>query len=124
MEIVNATVEKNVDTLWTNINNPLSRKMLWLSYKEWFIGTWKSSDGEYYFCFDDDENVNCNLPSDDFPSTYYHIDSEGMYYLYDKDDNTEPPATRKDIFKIQIINKTQVEVYSYKNQSTYILYKN
>lgn len=115
----------DTSVMWKYVDKvPLSKKMLWEFRATWFYyNVWKTSDGIKDFYIDKEGGAYYNIPCFDIPNTYYAMDHNGTFYLYDKDDYSLNPTTRRDMFKFEIINKSQVKVYCYKNGSSYILYK-
>lgn len=119
--------QENCDlgVMWKYIDKaPMTKKMIWVLYRSWFGNRmWKTSDGTKYFSIDKDGYSSYNLPGFDAPDTYFDIDYNGIYYIYDKDDNALNPTTRRDMYRFEIVNLAQVNVYCYKNSSRYTLYR-
>ncbi|MBO4901488.1 MAG: TIR domain-containing protein [Lachnospiraceae bacterium] len=107
--------------------NKMASVIAWCNFNDWMPGIWKTSDGKKYFEYKKDGSTTYNIPYVDLPNSYYAISTEGVYYLYGKDGarimHTENAVDRKDVFKFTIINKRQMEVYCYKDKSSYLLYK-
>ena len=86
--------------------------------ERYLIGTWKTSDGKYYFRMNADGNTNYSLPWLALSNSHYDI-KDGIYYLYRESDT----STRKNVFKFTVVDETTMKVYCYKDGSTYTLYK-
>lgn len=101
--------------------NKMASVIAWSQYTKWIVGSWKTSDGKKYFEIKKNNNdsgytSNYNLPWFDLPNSTFEIDSSGIYYL-------SSGSTRKDLFRFSIKSKNQLEVFCYKDSSTYNIYK-
>ncbi|WP_031547352.1 TIR domain-containing protein [Oribacterium sp. FC2011] len=134
-EIIRASLyEYRIDAILERAStNKLASIIAWRDYANWFVGEWKTSDKKYYFTLVDvqgDKNgdgytyrTSYNLPYFDAPNTVFDIDLNGVYYLHDEKDTTDPPVSRKDMYKFDIISKDQLTVYCYKDNNTYTIYR-
>ncbi len=121
------TDEGNSSLFGVCSSNILAKRILWMRYRDWFVDNWKTADGtknfKLYIESDGTIYSQYTIPWFDTTSTYFEIDSDGTYYVHDTKDETYPYVTRRDMFKFEIISKTQVKVYCCKDGSTYMLYK-
>ena len=82
---------------------------------KFLTGTWKSSDGKYYFTMKSDGNTTYNLPWFDY-GEYYQIEN-GDYLLYSEKD----PENTRTLFSFEIVNKDTINIYCYKDYTSYRL---
>lgn len=82
---------------------------------EFLTGNWKTKDRSYYFEINSDGQSGYNLPWQ-YSGSYYYIDN-GTYSV----GNTKSAAKKE--FKFTIVDWNTIEVYCYKNKSTYTLYR-
>lgn len=85
--------------------------------KQFLRGTWRTSNGSYYFTISDDFSSSYNLPFTYNNYDYYKIEN-GTYIKYNKDGGSEQPQ-----FQFTLITPDCMEVYCYKNGLTYTLYR-
>lgn len=93
-------------------------------------GTWKTSNGNYYFYVEKQDDggyqSNSNLPSNTTDNSYYDI-KNGVYFLYSQ----EVPYYKIDsgnyekvnVFRFSIIDADTITIYCFKDGSTYTLYR-
>lgn len=80
--------------------------------KEFLRGYWE--DGSiFYFEIDEDSYLNTNIPADDFESVW-DIEN-GILGFYDE------YGLSKKVYKIKILSPNSIDIYSYKDNNTYIL---
>ena len=85
-------------------------------YTETYLtGTWRTSDGKYYFTMESDGFTKYNLPGMDF-GEYYRIE-DGNYLLYYEKD----PEDTRTLFSFEIVNKDTINIYCYKDYMSYRL---
>lgn len=85
-------------------------------YTETYLtGTWRTSDGKYYFTMESDGYTKYNLPGMDF-GEYYRIE-DGNYLLYYEKD----PEDTRTLFSFEIVNKDTINIYCYKDYMSYRL---
>ena len=96
---------------------------------KFLVGTWKTSDGRNYFSISSDDDGNrstYNLPRIDLAHSYYAIE-DGIYFLYDQDisylERFMGDYERKNVFRFTIIDADTINVYCYKDGSTYKLFR-
>ncbi len=111
----------NIDSVLNKANsNKMASIIAWSQYNKWIVGSWKSSDGNKYFEIkrnkDKSLQSSYNLPWYDLPNSTFDIDGSGIYYL-------SAGSSRKDMYRISIKNKNQLEFYCYKDSKTYTLYR-
>lgn len=83
--------------------------------EKYLTGTWKTSDGKYYFTMKSDGHTTYNLPSFDY-GEYYRIENGDFLLYYEKDpDNTRTP------FSFEIVTKDIINIYCYKDYMSYRL---
>ncbi len=83
--------------------------------KKYLTGTWRTSDGKYYFTMESDGYTKYNLPGMDF-GEYYRIE-DGNYLLYYEKD----PEDTRTLFSFEIVNKDTINIYCYKDYMSYRL---
>lgn len=83
--------------------------------KTYLTGTWRTSDGKYYFTMESDGYTKYNLPGMDF-GEYYRIE-DGNYLLYYEKD----PEDTRTLFSFEIVNKDTINIYCYKDYMSYRL---
>lgn len=88
-------------------------------------GTWKTSDESFYLTVDDDR-INYNLPYVDLDNAYIGI-IDGEVVLYSKNapdlDYAYTSGNCKYLFEISVTNLRKIEVFCYKDEHTYTLFK-
>ena len=85
-------------------------------------GTWKTSDGKYYFKISE-KGASYNLPWLDLPDSYYSFE-DGVYSLRSgswSDDGED--FKKKDIFKFYVQDVNTISVYCFKNGQFFTLYR-
>ena len=95
------------------------------TFQAYLLGDWYTSDKTYYFKLTKKDaytiNSNYNLPSekvDHLPNFFIKaFVYTRLYGLYQEGEET------KDIFKFTIIDANKMDVYCYKNGTTYTLYR-
>lgn len=83
--------------------------------REFLCGTWKG-DG-YYFTMEDDGHINYDLPWFSY-GDYYRIEN-GTVLLYKENDEN----STKSLFKFTALSPDCIEIFCYKNNRSYILYR-
>ena len=88
-------------------------------------GSWETKKGGYYFDMDSESSVWTNLPMKYLYNAYYNIE-DGIYtlttYKTDRYGNEKVDQVVK-TFKITVLSRNSIEIYSYYDYSTYTLYK-
>ena len=80
-------------------------------------GTWKTSDGYYYFTMKSSGSTSYNLPWFDYGDYYEIVD--GTYFLYPKSDST----SRRSLYTFIPVTSNCLDVYCHKNGRTYTVYR-
>lgn len=87
-------------------------------YAQTFLdGTWKTSDGYYYFAMKSNGHTSYNLPWFDYGDYYKIVD--GTYYQWPISD----PTNRRALYSFTPITANCLDVYCHKNGRTYTLYR-
>lgn len=81
---------------------------------EFLMGTWKTSNGSYYFTMGSDYTTSYNLPYYDGPQ--YYIEN-GVFVL------EQYNGTTQNMYRFTIVNWNQITVYCFKDGSTHTLYR-
>lgn len=85
-------------------------------YTEKFLtGTWRTGDGNYYFTMKSDGNTTYNLPWFDY-GEYYRIENGDYLLYYEKD-----PDNTRTLFSFEIVTKDIINIYCYKDYTSYRL---
>ena len=88
-------------------------------YEEFkLIGDWRS--GDTHFEMLESGQISFNLPYDDFGDYFGIYNGELFFYSTDDDGNE---IERRNIFRIQMTSENTINVYCYKDESTYTLNK-
>ncbi len=82
---------------------------------KFLTGTWKTSDGKYYFTMKSDGNTTYNLPWFDY-GEYYRIENGDYLLYYEKD-----PDNTRTLFSFEIVTKDIINIYCYKDYTSYRL---
>lgn len=80
-------------------------------------GTWKTSDGYYFFTMKNNGLTSYNLPWFDY-GDYYEI-ADGTYFLYLESD----PTNRRALYTFIPITANCLDIYCHKNGRTYTVYR-
>ena len=83
--------------------------------KTYLTGTWRTGDGKYYFTMDSDGYAKYDLPGMDF-GEYYRIENGNYLLYYEKD-----PENTRTLFSFEIVNKDTINIYCYKDYTSYRL---
>ena len=83
--------------------------------EKYLTGTWKTSDGKYYFTMKSDGHTTYNLPSFDY-GEYYRIENGDFLLYYEKD-----PDNTRTLFSFEIVTKDIINIYCYKDYMSYRL---
>ena len=83
--------------------------------KKYLTGTWKTSDGKYYFTMKSDGHTTYNLPRFDY-GEYYRIENGDFLLYYEKD-----PDNTRTLFSFEIVTKDIINIYCYKDYTSYRL---
>lgn len=79
-------------------------------------GTWRNNSGKYFKIENNAKNYcSYNLPYKDLANSTYTI-KNGIYQLSNS-------TTKKDVFRIIVIDKNTISIYAYKDGSTHTLYR-
>lgn len=89
-------------------------------------GIWKSSDGTKQFSFEDENTFQSNLPFYEYENEWvkYWIYSGTMWAKHGETLGDLLTRTKEDgdkVFSFQLVDKNTIEIYCYKNYTTYTL---
>lgn len=85
--------------------------------KQYLMGEWRTADESYYFEMDDEGSISYNLPHTEY-GDYYRIEN-GVCLKFRENERDNTRA----IFEFVAIDKNTIDVYCYKNNRTYTLYR-
>lgn len=84
--------------------------------QNFLLGTWKTGGGGYYFRMERDTDISYNLPWFDYGDSYFITD--GAVVL-----NNTGTGGEQNLFRFTVRSENCVDVYCYRNGSTYTLYR-
>ena len=109
-----------------------AEEVFWESYVyDYLTGNWKSNDGSYYFEIiaqsDGSYNSQYNLPNIKMNNSYFCIDQNGNYYLYDKSldalGTIIDETNRKYCFRFIPETTYSMNIYCYADGTTHLMFK-
>ena len=83
--------------------------------KKYLAGTWRGNG--YYFTMETDGHIQYNLPYFNY-GDYYKIEN-GVVLTYPRN----APSSTKKLFKITVVSEDCIQVFAYKNNRAYTLYR-
>lgn len=92
-------------------------------------GSWKSSDGIYYFKVEAEDNnggnhISYNIPHFEMPDSYFGIvDGHVFLYSHGNPGYAYRHGDYKLLFDIDVVSVQQIIVYSYKSDLRYTLFR-
>jgi len=97
---------------------------------KFLLGNWITADNEYHMTFSENDDgsyhVAFNIPSLNLDNSYYRI-QDSVYFKYDKSikisEHPDGDFERLDVFKFTVIDVDTVDIYNYKDDLTYRVYR-